>query len=51
MSKIKLLWSFWTVFKALRQDALRYRHIRSTKRNPERFDVQTDAAMAKGRLI
>ena len=48
---IKVAWNFYSILKAMRKDALRYRHLRSKKRKPELFDMATDAAMARERLI
>ena len=55
MSKVlagaKIAWNFYSIFKAMRRDALRYRHLREKKRNPELFDSRVDTSMAKGELL
>ena len=47
----KIVWNCYSIFKALRTDAQRYRQLRSKKRNPELFDQATDRARAKEELL
>ena len=47
----KVVWNFYSIFKAMRTDAQRYRQLRSKKRNPELFDQATDRARAKEELL